>query len=319
MDFDDLYKDLDNLCEKKEQIDKCCDISLNYSYNNNGIINCKVCGNQINNIIDSPEWRYYGTSDTKSNNPTRCGMPINVLLPNSSLGTSVNTMGGKLNNKVALYQKWNSMPYKERSKYKVFNEISSKCEKGNLPRIISNTANSLYASISDAKISRGNNRKGIIAACVYNACKECNVPRSIKELSEIFDISPKILTKGCKNYREITRLNKQNIDRIQNTRSINLNDFIERFCHNLSISKNDSNNILKITNLCIEKKLIYDNTPMAMACGCIYLYIQIKKMNINKKIISENCKISEVTINKCYKKIKSDTDLMEEIKKIGIL
>ena len=54
------------------------------------------------------------------------------------------------------------MPYKERSKFKVFNEINTKCQKGNLPPIISNTANSLYSAISDTKISRGNNRKGII-------------------------------------------------------------------------------------------------------------------------------------------------------------
>ena len=314
MDFDNLYEDLDNLTNEPEK-EKCCDNPLNYLCNN-GMITCKVCNKQIDNIIDSPEWRYYGTSDTKSSNPTRCGMPVNVLLPNSSIGTSVNSQRGNKNNKIALYQKWNSMPYKERSKFKVFNEINTKCQKGNLPPIISNTANSLYSAISDTKISRGNNRKGIIAACVYNACKECNVPRSIKELSDIFDIDPKILTKGCKNYTEISRINKNNVDRIQNSRSINLNDFIERFCYNLNLDKEDTNIIIKISTMCINEKIIYDNTPMAMACGCIYTYIKLKNKDINKKCIAENCKISEVTINKCYKKIESNTKLFNEIKKI---
>ena len=29
----------------------------------------------------------------------------------------------------------------------------------------------LYKNIAEAKISRGSNRKGIIAACIYKACK----------------------------------------------------------------------------------------------------------------------------------------------------
>ena len=82
------------------------------------------------------------------------------------------------------------------------------------------------------------------------------------------------------------------------------------------MTEQDTRNISKISELCIENQLIYDNTPHAMACGCIYLYVRLNKLDINKKNISENCKISEVTINKCYKKIESDKDLMNKIRKI---
>tara|TARA_B100000575_G_C23065356_1_gene613417 strand:+ start:192 stop:1139 length:948 start_codon:yes stop_codon:yes gene_type:complete len=311
MTFDDLYKSLDDIQEKKVKKENCCDNHLNF-ISNNGIIICKICNNSVNNIIDSPEWRYYGNEDSKSNNPTRCGMPTNVLLPNSSVGTSINSNGK--HNKVVLYQQWNSMPYKERSKYKVFNEITTTCEKNNLPPIISNTANSLYSIISETKISRGNNRKGIIAACIFNACKECNVPRSIKELAEIFNITPKILTKGCKNYTEIIRMNKINVDRNQNTKSTTLTDFIERFCHNLIINPDDIQKILLISELCNKHHLIYDNTPPAMATGCIYLFIKLNNLKINKKDVSEKCKISEVTINKCYKKLELNEKFMKDLR-----
>ena len=188
MSFEDLYDTLDTI-NKPEKIEEktCCDDPLNYMCDNSSIT-CKQCMNLITNIICSPEWRYYGSEDTKGGNPVRCGMPLNVLLPKSSIGTSINSRGGNYSmNRLVLYQNWNSMPYKERSKYKVFNEIDNKCRKNNLPNIISETAKSLYSIISSTKISRGNNRIGIIAACVFHACKECEVPRSIKELSEIFD------------------------------------------------------------------------------------------------------------------------------------
>ena len=205
------------------------------------------------------------------------------------------------------------MPYKERSKYKVFMEISEKCNKNQLPNIIRETAKSLYSIIADTKISRGKNRRGVIGACVFNACKECKVPRSVKEIAAIFDMDPKVLTKGCKNYTEIIRLNKINVNRSQNSETIKMIDFVERFCHNLSISDTDMKSIRKITEICESNHLIYDNTPPAMATGCIYLFSQLSKIDISKKTISENCNISEVTINKCYKKLINDENFMKEI------
>ena len=50
-----------------------------------------------------------------------------------------------------------------------------------------------------------------------------------------------------------------------------------------------------------------------MATGCIYLYIKLKNLPINKKLISENCLISEVTINKCYKKISLHEEFMKDV------
>jgi transcription initiation factor TFIIIB Brf1 subunit/transcription initiation factor TFIIB len=50
-----------------------------------------------------------------------------------------------------------------------------------------------------------------------------------------------------------------------------------------------------------------------MAAGCIYLYIRILKIDIDKKQISGVCKISEVTINKCSKKLEENETIMNKI------
>lgn len=320
MSFDELYKTLDEVnepCDKKEKEEKCCDNVGNYIYTE-AEIKCKCCNKIIEDILNVPEWRYYGSQDSKKSDPTRCGMPVNLLLPSSSLGTSINNKGN-IYDRLSTRQNWNSMPYKERSKYKVFIEISEKCNENKLPNIICETTKSLYSVISDTKISRGKNRKGIIAACVFNACKECKVPRSIKEIAKMFDMDSKVLTKGCKNYTEISRLNKWNVKRDNDSGTINLDDFIERFCHNISISEKDMEIIKYISKTCRSLNLIYDNTPPAMAAGCIYLHIQLKNMDISKKVISDNCNISEVTINKCYKKLYETKELMSHIQSKYVL
>ena len=41
------------------------------------------------NLDQSAEWRYYGADDNSNSDPTRCGLPINPLLKESSFGCKV--------------------------------------------------------------------------------------------------------------------------------------------------------------------------------------------------------------------------------------
>ena len=302
---------------KKEEIKKeeitCCEKTDNYQ-SFNGQIKCKVCSNIISNIIDNPEWRYYGNKDSKMGDPTRCGMPVNNLLPESSVGSTVSFKGNnKTMSQIRKYQQWNGMPYKERSLYKVFLKIQGICERNHISSKIISESKSLYSIISETKISRGSNREGIIAACVYFACKQCNVPRSSTEISEIFDLNKTTMTKGIKKCQEIIFMNKNNKDRLSKSDSIKPSDFIERFCNKLDIDENNTSSILKICNIAIENDIISENTPPSIASGCIYYYIKKKNINKSKKDLSEVCLISEVTINKCCKKLETIDRLFNDI------
>ena len=86
-------------------------------------------------------------------------------------------------------------------------------------------------------------------------------------------------------------------------------DFIDRFSNNMDIN---TDIIKNICNCCIEKNIISQNTPQSIAAGCIYYYIKKQNLNINKKHLSDICKISEVTINKCYKNISLHDDLFQK-------
>jgi len=303
--MDQFFDNLDELTsEKRIEEDICCDNIKNHQIYQ-GLTICSKCKNTVTNIQENPEWRYYGSSDSKSSDPTRCGMPVNKLLPESSIGTSISyRKNNQTMNKLRKYQQWNGMPYKERSLFKVFEEISRICKKGELPVIIVNEANSLYKIVSTTKISRGSNRKGIIAACVYFSCKINNVPRSPNEIADIFNLQIPVMTKGCKKFQEIMQLNKVNINRIHCTDTISMDDFIDRFCTKLDLQSEDILIIKDISKMAQLYNLVNENTPPSMAAGCIYLYIKDNELDIHKKQIADICKISEVTINKCYKKLE---------------
>ena len=305
MNFENLFAELEKITDTKSNELVCCNIIENHK-NTNGVIECSKCSKIISNILSTPEWRYYGADDTKSGDPTRCGMPMNVLLPDSSVGSIILNQYSKDKNmnQIKKYQEWSSMTYKERSTYKVYNIITDICKKYDFPKIIEIEAKSLYKIISETKISRGNNRKGIIASCIYFSCKTCNVPRSQKEIAQIFNLKIPIMTKGCKLFQEIIHMSK-NKNRILNADSITSEDFIERFCNKLNIKESHVINIKKIETDSRSTSIISEVRPDSIAAGSILLYCKLNNLEVDKGNISEISRISEVTINKCCKKLQN--------------
>ena len=315
MDTFQKHYDYLTTLEKVDEVDvkTCCEKKENHQ-TNEGVIKCRVCLDIISNITNNPEWRYYGSNDTKNSDPTRCGMPVNDLLPESSVGSSVSfNSNTKTMNQIRKYQQYNQMPYKERSLYKVFCDIQTACKKAHISVKIQEEAKSLYKIVSSTKISRGTNRQGIIAACVYFACKECGVPRSSKEIAEVFDLNVTVMTKGVKKCQETISMNKNNKKRLTTKQSIKPHDFIDRFCNHLKIEEKDVQKIKEICEIAIQNNIIIENTPPSITSGCIYFYVSHNKIDISRKAISDICKISEVTINKCSKRLEENLELFNKI------
>ena len=113
-------------CGDREMCERC-DTSLAYS--DEGFLTCTndKCGIIYKDMVDrSPEWRLYGADDSHATDPTRCGMPINPLLEESSFGCRV-LCAGKSSyamRKIRRYTEWQSMPYKEKALYEEFQRMT---------------------------------------------------------------------------------------------------------------------------------------------------------------------------------------------------
>jgi transcription initiation factor TFIIIB Brf1 subunit/transcription initiation factor TFIIB len=80
--------------------------------------------------------------------------------------------------------------------------------------------------------------------------------------------------------------------------------FIERFCSKLNIN-NELTKLCLFISMKIEKSNIMpENTPHSIAAGIVYFISQICKLNICKRDVKNVSEISEVTINKCFKKLE---------------
>tara|TARA_B110000879_G_scaffold162842_1_gene210333 strand:- start:390 stop:1517 length:1128 start_codon:yes stop_codon:yes gene_type:complete len=276
----------------------------------NGFPTCTgtTCGVIYKGALDySPEWRFYGSEDKNAKDPTRCGNPINPLLVESSFGCKVicNNKSSYEMKKIRKWTEWQSMPHREKSLYEEFQFITVMAQNAGVPRIFIDHAMVIYKDISEQKMFRGMNRDGIKAASIYISCRLNECPRTAHEIAEIFKLDKPSATNGCSMAVNILHNIERRLEPSQQAELCATlpSSFIERYCSKLNIN-NELTMLAKFVAIKIEKNnIITDNIPHAISAGVIYFVSQHCNLSITKSDIKQISGVSEVTINKCFKKL----------------
>jgi len=269
------------------------------------------CGYMNNYTLDySPEWRYFA-GDKKCNNAdtTRCGNPIDPLLEESSYACKIFcTSNASIEMKnLRKWSRWQSMPHKEKMLHEEFQLISTYASNAGIPKIFIDDAKAIFKDLYEQKNFRGMKRDAMRAACIWIACWKNKCPRTSNEIADIFHIDKNSASLGCSCAEELLQSHERTMDVSDKSKlcALTPSAFIERFSSKLELSQ-DQQLLAKFIAFQVEKKeLIPDNRPQAIAAGILYFvsqYCQLPytKMDIKIKLGDE---ASEVTINKCFKKL----------------
>ena len=304
--------DVECLYRKSGIREKCEVCASDVILTDDGFLTCKNPACSIlykdESLDQTAEWRYYGADDNQNSDPTRCGMPVNPLLKESSYGCKVMCDGGSYSQdmmKIRRYTEWQSMPYREKAQYDMFQKITTLAQNRGISKMIIDEALRVHKRISEHKTFRSLNRDGVVGASIYIACKIHNCPRTPKEIATIFNLDNTSATKGCKNAVGIINELESNLDNSEKTNFCKTKPeaFIERYCSRLSIN-DELTKVCQFIAVMIEKQnLIPENTPHSIASGIIYFVACMCNLPITKKDVNRISDMSEVTINKCYKKL----------------
>jgi transcription initiation factor TFIIB len=265
---------------------------------------CQDCG-VVNEIFLDKNPVYNKESDNKTN--TSYGCPTNFFYPKSALGTKIKCKGY---NRISILQRQGQMPYKEKSLMEELFKIQDKCKQYNITQTIIDTAKILYKKVNDSKHTKGTrkgksrimrciNRRSMIAACVFYACKLQNEPRSPKEIADIYSLEIKHVNRGYRKFIDYI-----NVEELFNQfTSSKSTDFIKRFASKLNMLEQYIKIAIDISNNINKLDLASTHEPPSVAAGCLLLVVNIYNLAINKKQISEVFGISDVTISKTYRRI----------------
>jgi transcription initiation factor TFIIIB Brf1 subunit/transcription initiation factor TFIIB len=223
----------------------------------NGERICIECGTEIEQEISTdPDWRYYGDRDNKFTND-----PSRCSLRR----------------------------FEEKNLFKDVDGM-------NFPDNILNKANEMYLKITEGKIRRGDIRKSLIFACVYNAFKYNDDPQLPSELRKKFGLSQKKMSSGLNYYNLQTHKMKQNT---YSSPSRFISKIMKKMNASLQQIKDVEVLFDKIQN---KSTTLNRSNPLSVVSGLIYYYCKnSERDDITAKKFSDVVGLSENTIIKIAK------------------
>jgi transcription initiation factor TFIIB len=274
---------------------------------------CEDCGLVIDeDLIDhGPEWRAFDSDQREKR--ARTGAPMTYTIHDKGLSTIIDWKNrdsyGKsipTRNRAQLYRlrKWQRRVRisgaTERSLAIALSGLDRLASSMSLPRTVRETAAMIYRKAALKKLVRGRSIEGVTAASLYAACRQCNVPRTLDEISNTARISRKEIGR---TYRYISRELELKL------MPTSPQDYISRFCSVLKLSADVQAKTLEILQEATRRELTSGRGPTGIAAASIYIASVLCGERRTQREVAETAGVTEVTIRNRYKELSEKLDI----------
>jgi len=298
--------------EETMKCPKCNSTHLTKDYSRAELV-CEKCGLVIDaEIMDhGPEWRAFDSDQREKR--ARVGAPMTYTIHDKGLSTTIGWQNrdsyGKsipTRNRAQLYRlrKWQTRTRisdgTERNLALALSALDRMSSALSLPRNVRETAAMIYRKAVRQKLIRGRSIEGVTAAVLYAACRQCNVPRTLEEISGVAQIKKKEIGR---NYRNISR--KLELKLLPTTPQ----DYISRFCSQLKLSNDVQVKTTEILKQAARKELTSGRGPTGLAAAALYIASVICGERRTQREVAEIAGVTEVTIRNRYKELAKKLDI----------
>lgn len=220
---------------------------------NKGAVTCMECGIELGNEYAlGEEYRaYYDSKSTRRADPRRCH---------------------------------NRTVRKEKS---IMKELSAL----QLPNCVAEEANFLYKKCTENKLLRGNARKALVFACVFNAFKFQGDPRCPEEIQVKFDLTRKEISRGLSVFNIC-------IGKYKEPAYITVEHIIPRIMALLSSSESHIEQVQELwaTKLQNKSDQLSRSNPRSVVAALVFYYCRYIGKSISCQKYSELVELSAITI-----------------------
>jgi transcription initiation factor TFIIB len=307
-----LVKKEKQTIEEIIQCPECGSNHLSKDYSRAELV-CRNCGLVLDeDIIDhGPEWRAFDSEQREKR--ARTGAPMTYTIHDKGLSTVIgwknrDSYGKSIptRNRAQIYRlrKWarriRISNATERSLAIAFSELDRMASGMGLPRTVRETAAMIYRKAALKKLVRGRSIEGVITAALYAACRQCHVPRTLDEISNIAHLSRKDIGR---TYRYVSR--ELGLKLLPTSPE----DYISRFCSELKLSGDVRAKTLEILQEAARRELTSGRGPTGMAAASLYIASVLCGERRTQREIADVAGVTEVTIRNRYKEITKKLDI----------
>ena len=265
---------------------------------------CGKCGLVVTDKITEagPEWRSF--SKEGGTDPTRTGAPTSLTMHDRGLATVIGAVNKDASGKplstsmkstIKRLRTWDSRSQahssSERNLRQALNEMSKLKDKLALTDAVIEKAAYIYRKALERKLVRGRSIQGLVAACLYAACRNTETPRTLSDIANGMNVKKKDIAR-C--YRLIFReleLKMPVVDPVKG---------VSRIASIAKLTEKSKRKAIEILNQAKETGLSAGKDPTGIAAASLYLACISTGETISQKEISMASGITEVTIrNRC--------------------
>jgi len=233
-----------------------------------GVYICTECAMHIGNriISDGTEWRSFEQDGgTNKADPNRVGGRENELLEDLGLSTVISG-----NDALSRTQNRGTMSASARALLDAFKRISKLASKLSLGEGIVRRAEALYQKAEESKEFR--KVEPTVVACLFVACRQAGVPRTIREFCASCDVKRKDVGR-CLTKLKNMKIYKRDVKEM--TSMPNSAKFMERFCSLLKLPPSVVQAAAHIASRINQTGIGEGKTPATLAGAAIYLATQL--------------------------------------------
>ena len=167
---------------------------------------CLHCGTLADTPLEEgAEYRWF-SSESTGPDPSRCGFPVNQLLPESSYGTMILHKSGHQSKQMRAMihnHVWSIMPSRERTLWKIFEGLQIRIFNAGINVAILEETKQMFAQITASSSCRGEtSRSALLAACVWESLRRHDSPRMPQDIAVMFMITLKQMIIGIRHLQQ---------------------------------------------------------------------------------------------------------------------
>jgi transcription initiation factor TFIIB len=254
---------------------------------------CGDCGRVLmqGNLDPGQEWRNFSNdNENGGEDKSRTGDAPNELFSSSQLatmiGVSTGAQGSNLTNSMLQRANQKANVNSNDAKLKqAYTQIQQWCEISKMDNTVATTTKLLYKKVVESKITQVNRatQDALMASCLFIACKQHDVHRSIKEITILSKLNKKQFNKSWKVVQTMLNEERNQVEfgvaapkdnnihgsSFKETSHTTAFDLLPRLCQKLDLGQTVVIKAQKIASK-IDGRLPKQHAPHSVAGGCIF-------------------------------------------------
>ena len=268
-----------------------------------GELVCSTCGIVISENRESggPEWRSFAND---SGDKSRVGSGTSITIHDMGLSTVIGSankdatgkpLSSSMKKSIDRLRTWDSRSQAntslDRNLRQALSEMDKLKDKLSLNEAVIEKAAYIYRKANEKKLVKGRSIHGLVAACIYAACRDTETPRTLDDVADGINIRRKDVAR-C--YRLIFReldLKVPVADPING---------VARIASTAGLGEKTRRKAVELLKKAKKIGMVAGKDPMGLAAAALYLSCIADGGSTTQKNISDASGVTEVTIrNRC--------------------